>query len=248
MLRLILSSLLLAAGLLHAQSDPLVVPLDGATSLTLIGYYGNVEITEGNTSSIRIHHLITVDDAPRPELGKLTVDRQGAALTITEASPQDGDMAEVWSKSSRTVNGMRVTSNDNQHVKIKIAVEVPPGLRVSVDNRYGDVRATDVPGLDDISSTYGDLIIRYSTFDRERDMRLFSNYGDVDLALPAGADADLELETEYGELLTDFAIDIDTDRSKTGQFLERVVGRINGGGAQVRCRAPYDHVYLRTSK
>ncbi len=248
MLRFIICSLLLAAGPLHAQSDPLVVPPDGATALHLEGFFGSVELAEGSGRDIIVRHLITVNDTPRPDLGKLEVSRDGSTITVTEAAPREENLRGEWNKISTVIDGRVVRGHDGHNVDIRITVEVPPGLDITVHTLYGGVTATDVAGVREVRSTYGDITVVYHATDRDTPLELYSNYGDVDLSLPAGARADVELETEFGELLTDFDIAIDTEASETRQFFERVVGRINGGGARVRCRSPYDHVYLRTTR
>ena len=48
--------------------------------------------------------------------------------------------------------------------------------------------------------------------------------------------------------MTNLDIAIDKSASKEGNFYQRVVGTIAGGGAQVRCKAPYGNVYLREAK
>ncbi|MEL6843975.1 MAG: hypothetical protein AAFP02_12265, partial [Bacteroidota bacterium] len=70
----------------------------------------------------------------------------------------------------------------------------------------------------------------------------------VDLTVPRGFNAEVDLTTKYGDLLTDLDIDIDTERSKEKEFYQHVVGTVGSGGARVQCKTPYGNVYLREAK
>ncbi|MEO0733155.1 MAG: hypothetical protein AAFZ52_09990, partial [Bacteroidota bacterium] len=70
----------------------------------------------------------------------------------------------------------------------------------------------------------------------------------VDVTLPANHSANLDLTTQYGDLMTDFDIAINTAKSKEKEFYQRVIGTLGDGGSRLRCEAPYGNVYLRTGQ
>ncbi len=248
MLRLLICSLLLAAGHLSAQSATITLPLDGATTLHLSAQFSGVTITTGSGPDVIVEHLLTIDGTPRPDLAKLEVSRQGGVLTVTETHPTLAELEPSTKRKVTVIQGVRTSDYSNRNLEVSMIVQVPKGLAVTVETVYGNVDVTDVAGLEQIHATYGPVTVVYSTSAPSSGLDLYSNYGSVDLTLPPTAAAQLELTTEFGELLTDFDIAIDEARSEQRQFFERVVGTIGavrGGGAQVQCKAPYGKIYLR---
>ena len=247
MLRLFFGSLLLAASHLNAQFDTKSLAPEGADQLAISALFGEVELYPSETGEITVTHVVVVNDTERPELGELTIDRSGNQLRIDEVGPTQRTLSKECDNHSVTVqNGMRI-GGCNSHIRLRVGV--PAGMRIEVDTKYGGVRVADIAGLTRVHSTYGTLDIAPGNLEAGTELDLYSNYGDVDLTLPADASARLELITEYGNLLTDFDINIDERASEQRQFYERVVGTIGeGGGAQVKCRSPYDNVYLRRAQ
>ena len=244
MLRLFLCSLLLAAGHLHAQFATQSLAPEGADRLSISALFGEVELYPSETGEITVTHVVVVNDTERPELGEVKIDRSGNRLSIDEVGPTQQSLSEECDNRSVTVrNGVRI-GGCNSHIRLRVGV--PAGMHIEVDTKYGGVRVADIAGLTRVHSTYGTLDIAPGTLDAGTELDLYSNYGNVDLTLPADANAQLELITEYGSLLTDFDIAIDEGASEQRQFYERVVGTIgSGAGARVKCRSPYDNVYLR---
>ncbi|PPK87800.1 hypothetical protein CLV84_0753 [Neolewinella xylanilytica] len=246
MLRILLSSLLLAAGHLSAQSDPRIIPTNGATHLDITANFGDVELVPSHTDQLTLRHVVVINGVERPELGEITVDRRGDRLIVAETSPTEDQLSRECA-AQRASGGNGRQYNCNSRIELQIAV--PAGMQVEVDTKYGGVHVADIAGLTRVHSTYGTVEVDHRDLSGSAELDLYSNYGEVDLTLPANATAELELITEFGTLLTDFDIAIDAEASEQRQFYERVVGTIGqGGGAQVRCRSPYDTVYLRRAK
>ncbi|WP_168797574.1 DUF4097 family beta strand repeat-containing protein [Neolewinella litorea] len=248
MLRYLISGLLLAAGYLHAQSNPTSIPVEDALTLIVDAHFSTVELSAGSGPAVEVDHRITVTGKPRPELGKLAVSRDGQRLRITETHPLEDDLKSAMTADTVIISGRKQVGYSDHNIDTRLLVSVPPGLTVHIKTLYGAVEVDDVSGLQAVESTYGAVTVTYRAADRADDLVLYSNYGDVDLALPADATADLELETEHENLLTDFDIAIDATASEHRNFFERIKGTINGGGARVQCKSPYNNVYLRITR
>ena len=239
MLRLLLGGLLLAASPLCAQT----LASGGADKLLIVGNYATVEITTSPDGTIRYEHSVTVNGQPVPDIGEITSERSGGTLTLRESQPTSETIGELC----RDARNKRYRENCNSRIRLRVAV--PAGLRVEVETVYGAVEATDQAGLARVHSTYGALEVVYDDVAPPAELDLYSNYGEVDLSLPADVAAEVELVTQYGSLLTDFDIAIDAAASEQRAFYERVVGTLGaGGGTRVTCRSPYDTVYLRRSE
>jgi hypothetical protein len=229
-------SVLIAAPLTGQQTT--TIPREGAERLHVKTLFGGVELMTYDGTAIEVTHTVTVNGKAYPDLAELTVSRADGELRIEEIGPTGDDLHAL-----QQGNGDRNTNS-----QIKLIVRVPNDLVVTLETLYGGVDATDVPRLREVNSTYGGITVSYGDTGPSGVLELYSNYGAVDLTLPPDASADLELKTQYGELLTDFDLEVDTERSRQGQFLEHVVGTIGGGGARVRCESPYGKVYLRQAE
>ena len=239
MLRLLLGSLLLAAGPLLAQT---VDPAD-ANTLQISGNFADVEVVASEDGQVHYTHTVTVNGRSVPDLGEIEIERSGDGILLRESRPSQADL----SKLCRNAEDGRGYNHCNSEIRFRVAV--PPGLQVAVQTIYGGITATDFPGLTSAQSTYGAVTVQYAAVAPPATLDLYSNYGDVDLSLPADVAAEVELVTQYGSLLTDFDIAIDAAASEQRDFYERVVGTLGtGGGTRVTCRSPYDTVYLRRSK
>ncbi len=246
MLRLLLCSLLLAASHLSAQSNTQTLAPEGAKRLEITANFSDVELIPSDNDRITVQHVVVVNGTEMPDLGKVTIERSGDRLIIKESNPTQEQLSRECDN-QRGSGGDRRNYNCNSHIQLRISV--PAGMQVQVDTEYGDVHVADIAGLTRVHSTYGTLEIAHPSLSGTDKLDLYSNYGDVDLTLPADATAQLELVTEFGTLMTDFDIRIDEGASEQRQFYERVVGTIGqGGGARVTCRSPYDNVYLRQAK
>lgn len=225
---------------LFAQSAMTGIDPEGATKLHVSANFSQVDLRQGDGDQITVEHSVIVEGKPRPDLADLEVERDGQTIRVNELRPLQEDFVGIWKKGNR--------HEDCCNSQISMIVRVPAGMEVTVETVYGGVEVTDLPGLREIDATYGGVTVVVPEGALGEDLKLYSNYGSVDLSLPPGTGADLELQTEHGELLTDLDISIDEDESERRDLYERVVGTVGGGGAQVQCESPYGKVYLRLAR
>ncbi|MBB4079651.1 hypothetical protein GGR28_002276 [Lewinella aquimaris] len=248
MLRLIICSLLLAAGHLHGQSATKNLALEGATSLHLSALFSDVAITTGSGDAVTVEHILLIDGKARPELTELRVTRQGGVLMVEETKPTEQQLKPEMQRGTTVINGHRVYGTNGLNIETRLIVTVPQGLPVSLETIYGNVDITDLVKLKEVRATYGSVTVVYT--DKALlppAIDLYSNYGAVDLTLPPDTDTQVELTTEHGKLLTDFDIAIDPDGSEHQNFFEQVAGTLGNPTTDglLRCTAPYGKVYLR---
>lgn len=252
MFRLLLGLLLATLPLIaFCQSTPQQIALDGATAIHIEASFSSVSVTSGGNGQVAVNHVLTVEDEDRPDLRKLEVVRENGVINIRELKPTVKSLRQAFPDRDNVYSNGRKGGKGTFNglvVDALIEVVVPSGVSVSVATQYGSITATNVPGLREAKAKYGSVDVIFTEGKQLPAMDLYSNYGAVDVTLPSGQAADLDLTTEYGDLLTDLDIDIDKAASQEKNFYQRVVGTIAGGGAQVRCRAPYGNVYLRSAK
>lgn len=124
---------------------------------------------------------------------------------------------------------------------------------LDISMHYHKVILRNVYGPTSVNSIYGSVEAVYSDGPPTRALRLHSTYSNVDLTLPANTKANLRLSTSYGDMFTDFDIDVkanmnDADLQNTG-FTQTsgngLSGTINGGGELISLTASYRNIYLR---
>ena len=219
-----------------AQSDVTGIEVEGATALHLSTNFSRVDLRIYGGDQIVIEHTVTIDGEPHPELRKLEISRRDGTIRVKEVGPTMQQLTRVQNDR----NG-----DQNTNSQIRMIVRVPEGLDVALETVYGEVVVTDVPNLREVNATYGAVTVVYRDTGVPGSLRLYSNYGAVDLTLPSDTGAALALTTQFGELLTDFDITLDAAGSEQRQFYEHVEGTIGGGGAQLSLESPYGKVYLR---
>lgn len=249
-MKTILTSFLLACSLLvFAQGDTRKIALEGAVAVHIYAAFSSVSVTTGGTDALTVDHTLTVEGADRPDLRKLTVERKNGVIHLREVRPTAKLLkAEFPGPKGNFTTGAREGGKgivNNVMVDATLKVVVPVGVKVTVETNFGGIEAVNVAGLTSARAKYGDVDAVFTATSPRADLDLYSNYGAVDLTVPAGSGLNLDLTTEYGELLTDVDIDVDTDASTEKEFYQQVIGSINGGGGKVTCKTPYGNVYLR---
>ncbi|MEM9928380.1 MAG: hypothetical protein AAF840_01050 [Bacteroidota bacterium] len=233
-----------------AQADQQEIALEGATEVHIYAEFSSVSVTTGGIDAVAVSHTLTIEGEDRPDLRKLTVERKkNGVLILRELKPTakllnreypepDGGSISGGREGGKGVfNGVMVDAT--------LEVVVPEGVKVSVATNFGQIKAVNVAGLMKATAKYGAVDVIFATVPALPALELYSNYGTVDVTIPAGRGIDVDLTTKYGELLTDLDINIDTEESKEGHFFQHLIGKISGGGRVIKCEAPYGDVYLR---
>lgn len=122
---------------------------------------------------------------------------------------------------------------------------------VEVKSEYASVVLNNVTGPVVLNVTYGKVKAVFDKVNQEKPISMVATYGDMNVTLPADTKADLQLESSYGNIYTDFQVAI--EKSTNDEDLEPikakdVTGKINGGGVKIHLESPYQNVYLRKKK
>lgn len=144
---------------------------------------------------------------------------------------------------------------------VKVTQSTYRGGDLDVDNFKGEldvsmmyhrVNLSNVYGPAAVNTVYGGIEATYSSGPPTQDLHLHSTYGTVDVTLPQNVKADLRLSTNYGDMYTDFDIDVKANMKVAGKgndhdhdHKDGLTGRLNGGGKLISLRATYRDIYLR---
>ncbi|MEO1653012.1 MAG: DUF4097 family beta strand repeat-containing protein, partial [Bacteroidota bacterium] len=111
---------------------------------------------------------------------------------------------------------------------------------------YGKVYLEDVTGPVILDATYGAVNGHFVKINQEQPSSIISAYGEIDITLPANTAADLNLESSYGDIYTDFDVKMESrDGDMEKISMKEIRGNINGGGVELSLRSPYKNIYLR---
>lgn len=251
-MRILLTCLLTAAcySIACAQGFGREIDLDGATAVHIYAAFSSVEVVTGGNNSLHVQHDLVLDGEERADLQNLEVVREGSVLTIRELKPTAELLQRQTPPNTRQQNyinsaGERSAMINGVKVDALLKVTVPAGVTVSVETEYGAIRAVNCSGLVSARAKYGAVDVVFTQGTRMPALDLYSNYGAVDVTIPAGHDLSLKLTTQYGDLLTDLDIAMDATASEERDFYQHVVGQLGRGGKTLSCEAPYGNVYLR---
>lgn len=176
--------------------------------------------------------------------------------------------------------GFEVTENDNEieiggappHVDVNFSISVPrnfslylstvnggdvnvQGVRgeMEISNVNGDVTLTNVGGSASVSTVNGDITASFNSIG-DNPMAFTTVQGDIDITLPANAKVTAKMRSEWGEVYTDFEMNIDRSNRESIQADSDVYkvsinnwinGRINGGGPEYMFKTLRGDIYIR---
>ncbi len=98
------------------------------------------------------------------------------------------------------------------------------GGPLDLQAEFGDIEVTDATEAELALNTNSGGVYFSGSLSAEGEHRVESGFGDVHLLLPADAAFDLDADTEFGSIETDFAV------TMTEFDANHIVGQVNGGG------------------
>lgn len=113
---------------------------------------------------------------------------------------------------------------------------------VEVSLQYGAVRLENMTGPLSVNTVYGSIEAKFSALTSKNPTSLYSVYQFVDVTIPASSKADVHLSASYGDMFTDFDINVEEKGKLSSSSIE---GKINGGGTELRINSSHKNVYLR---
>lgn len=232
------------------QSELRSISLDGAREVHVYAAFSSVYVTTGKTNAVLVDHALTVDGTDRPDLCYLTVERIDDVLYLREVKPNAQLSETKISRPRGGGNTGREARFNALLVDAVLKVVVPEGIPVRVETKYGAIEVVNVGQLLSARARYGGVKVVFTDRKAPAELELYSNYGGVDLTLPSGSSAKLDLTTEYGELITDLDVAINENTGTKRDFYRNVTGEIGRGDSRtkIRCEAPYGDVYLRSGQ
>jgi hypothetical protein len=122
---------------------------------------------------------------------------------------------------------------------------------IEISTDYNSIQLENVTGPATVRALYGSVDARFSD-NIKGPISIASIYSTVDVAIPETTKANVSLSASHGEILAAAALKIEMEKKADNDMVSysnsNVVGKLNGGGAELKLTAEYGKIYLRTTK
>lgn len=171
-----------------------------------------------------------------------------------------------------SVNGNEPGHHIDLNIKIPqdmvtLSLSSVNGGDIEVDNVKGDLEAKNVKGnirLTNISGSAvantvsGNLTVTFASVDPKAPMAFSTLTGNVDVTFPGDTKANFKMKSDRGAIFSDFEMAIDKAEPKvqkseqTGYYTLKledwVLGKTNGGGAEIMMKTMQGQIFVRKAK
>jgi len=153
-------------------------------------------------------------------------------------------------------------------VKTSLKLSATNGKMISVEGVEGEmelnatnggIQLTDISGSVIAHSLNGKLIAKFKSVDASKPMSFSTMNGAIDITLPSSTKANLKMQTNNGDVFTDFDVQMQPNATKVekteakpdSRNRSRVrmestkVGAINGGGSDFNFKSFNGNIYIR---
>ena len=263
---LVLGSMPLAARQ-PAAVDRVTVPLSdpsrpGVIDISLV--HGSITVRGTNRKDVLVTARPEADRPNRrndPDATGMRRLPQTAGYKITE----EGNRIKVSSDSPNRSLTFEIEAPARTNLKLSTV----NGGEILVENIEGDLEVSNVNGSVTLNGVAGSVVAGATngsvraTLTRvtdAREMAFTSLNGTVDVTLPPTTKANLRLQSDHGDVYSDFDVQlapsstpvIQESRSSNGRYRisrnRSIVGTINGGGPEFELRTFNSNVYVRKGR
>ncbi|WP_138430114.1 DUF4097 family beta strand repeat-containing protein [Fodinibius saliphilus] len=218
-------------------------------SITVTGYDGE-EVLVRYQGDRKKEHEVTKNGLRKISTNSsgFEVSEENNKVEISGASPMQSIDFEVTVPRNFSLNLSTVNGGG-------IHVENVQG-EMDISNVNGEVSLTNVGGAALVNTVNGDIKAIFQNVSPNSPMAFSNLNGDIDITLPAKAKITAKMKSEWGEVFTDFEIDINRNKQKKvkssaddGVYKVSVnnwiYGDINGGGPEYHFKSMRGNIYIR---
>ncbi len=257
---LLLSILFLSGIYLNGtETEQISVPLSiaGKPGLVSVSHYkGSINVTGYNGQSIVVNASYR---EPVNNNGMKLI--SGSALKLS-ATEKDNVVFISVNSYRKTIDldirvprnfSLKLSTEDNGEIFVRDINGV-----FEINNNNGNVKLLNVSGSSIVSTIDGDIFADYVKTDPDLPMVFSTIEGNIDLHFPVDADICLKMRTEYGEIYSDFVINVDKRKTNirkhknsgsTKITLDQwTYGKINKGGPEYLIKSLNGSIYIKKKK
>jgi hypothetical protein len=255
---------LLVAGVLAAQPQSFTVPLSNPGqpvvleasvmmgSISVVGYEG----TEVQVEVIFEQDAAEEEEEAEEREGLKRIASSSGGVTIEEKDNKV-EIGTDWSSQEVHLD-IRVPFETSVHLGgingDYVQVEGVSGAH-ELSHTNGEITARNMRGSVIANTTNGHVVVELVEIDADTPMSFSSFNGDVEVTLPATVQANLHMQSQQGDVYTDFDVELMPTRPKVTQEHEgggyrvrmekAVEGTIGGGGPELRFKTFNGDIILR---
>lgn len=244
-----------------AAQDQIAIPLSdpgqpGKLELGIVR--GSIDVTgyEGDEVIIRYGGE---DDSDEQEVTKQGLRRISSNVVGFEVQ-ENSNVVEIGSVSPMKETHFEISVPRNFSLSISLVhgddmnIENVNG-EMEISHVNGNVTLTNVGGSAVINTVNGDITAIFNRVTEDKPMAFSNVNGDIDVTLPANAALSAKMKSEWGEVFTDFEMDIrqgsedrvNSSDSETYKVSVNnwIYGNINGGGPEYLFKSLRGDIYIR---
>ena len=201
-------------------------------------------------------------DVPESAIGLRQLNAMGSPITIKE----DNNVVTIsigWKSRSENVTilvpaktSLKLSATNGR----LLTVEGIEG-EMELNSTSGGIQLNDVSGSVVAHSLKGKVVANFKKVDPDKPMSFSSMNGTIDVTLPEATKANLKLQTNNGDVFSDFEVQmqpnatkVETAEAKPGEKIKSrirmesmMVGSINGGGPDYSFKNFNGNIYIRKS-
>ncbi len=219
--------------------------VDGINKISFEGHDGNEVIisttSRSSSKSERAEGLKLIN-------GSGLEDNTGLGVSVVETNGNT-EMEEISSRSSRRYvvkvpkNVTLVYKHSTAHGSTVVFSKIQGELEVKTN--HSRVELNEVTGPMTVSTVHGRIEADFSVLNQDGPVSIASSHGLIDVSLPANTKANLKLGSGWGEIYSDFDIEIEKTSRLRSYSSNEVKGTLNGGGVDFSAVSSHGNVYLR---
>ena len=167
------------------------------------------------------------------------IEKEGKTLIVKNLKGMHSNVVEVYLPKSMNISVERSNLGDVSVSGFTSEIEVSTNV--------GNIMLTDVSGPVVATTATGEINVVFDKVNQSSPISLISSTGAVDVSLPSGTPANLELKTSMGEIYTDFDIKfpVEENNMKVVSGKRAIKTELNNGGVEISLRSSTGNIYLR---
>jgi len=225
--------------------------------ITVTGYSGREVTVEARVRGTMLQEKETNEKAK----GMRLISSPASGLSITE----EDNVMSIGTQSIKTAVDITIQVPFKTTLKLgcfnngDIRVGKVTG-EIEVNNHNGAITLTDITGSVVANTFNGELKVTFVSITPDKPMSFSTWNGDVDVTLPGSFKADVKMNSEQGDIYSDFDVQIkpqpkqaqkmneeeeEVDGKFRIKFDKTIYGAINGGGPEFTFKTFNGDIYLR---